>query len=338
MEIAKIDKSNMRQVILDFPKQFGVGLEAAKKVKVSDFRFQISNLIVCGVGGSALPADILAIWLKHNKITLPLQIHRNYGLPYETSKNNLVFCISYSGNTEETLSAFKEARKKRLKILAITSGGKLAELCKKYSIPTAIIPSGLQPRVALGFQFAALMKILADSGLIKAKLEDISELESLLKPAFLENQGRKIAERLMDKIPLIYASEKLAALARIWKIKFNENSKIPAFSNYFPELNHNEHCQFERNNDRLSIIILRDKKDYPMILKRMELTAQILKERGFYVDIVDINGYNILNKIFSNILLADWASYHLALRQGIDPTPVALNDEFKKRLSKLNGP
>ncbi|MBI2626503.1 MAG: bifunctional phosphoglucose/phosphomannose isomerase [Candidatus Nealsonbacteria bacterium] len=328
-----IDKSNMRKIILEFPKQFGVGLKAAKNIGTKG---SFDKVLVCGMGGSALPADILNMWLEDQKMNLSLHIHRDYGLPYWADKKDLAVCISYSGNTEETLSAFEEARKKNLKILAIASGGKLAQLCRSHNIPIAIIPAGLQPRMALGFQFAALMKILANSGLIQSDLKDISDLENLLKPKTLENQGKKIAKNLKNKIPIVYASRKFQYLARIWKIKFNENSKTPAFYNYFPELNHNELVGFENNGSPTSIIILRDANDLPRIKKRMGLTASIMKERDINVniDIIEILGKNTINKIFSSILLADWASYYLALGYKVDPTPVKLNDEFKKRLLK----
>lgn len=325
-----IDKSNMRKTILESPRQFRVGLKSAENVKVSG---NFKSVLVCGMGGSALPADVLDIWLESQKINLPLHIHRDYGLPYWADNKQLVICISYSGNTEETLSAFNEARRKKLKILAIASGGKLVKLCQSYKIPVAIVPPGFQPRMALGFQFAALMKILANSGLIKNGLKNVPNLENLLKAGALENQGKELAQKLENKIPLIYASEKLKALAKIWKIKFNENSKIPAFYNYFPELNHNELVGFTKTDKKIfSAIILRDPADHPRNLKRMGLTLNILKEEGINIDIIEIIGKDILYKVFSSILLADWASYYLALEQGIDPTPVKLNDEFKKRL------
>lgn len=330
MEI--IDKSNMRKAILEFPEQFRVGLEAAKNIKASG---TFKAILICGMGGSALPADILKMWLEGKKINLPLKIHRNYGLPDFIDKKYLVIFISYSGNTEETLDAFKAALRRKLRITAISSGGKLNQLCKDSHSPIAIIPSGFQPRLAVGFQFAALMKILANCRLIKDNVKDISNLENLLEPDALENQGKELARNLKDMIPLIYASERLCDLARIWKIKFNENSKVPAFSSCFPELNHNEHNQFEGNkNNQLSVIILRDEADHPRILKRMELFAEMLKQRKIAVNSIDIAGKKMLYKIFNNILLSDWVSYYLALEYKTDPMPVKFNDEFKKRMAQ----
>lgn len=330
----------MRKDILGSSKQFRIGLKSAENVKIENLIRQpaekIKKIIICGMGGSALPADILKIYLQENKIILPVKIHRDYDLPYSADKEtDLVICISYSGNTEETLSAFEKARISGFKIMAIASGGKLAELCRQYGIPIVIIPKGLQPRLALGYQFSALIKILANCELIKNNLlDDILSLENLLKPKTLETYGKKIAKKLKDKIPLIYASKKFKNLARIWKIKFNENSKIPAFSNYFPELNHNELVGFENDGYPISVIILRDALDQTKIKKRMELTAKILRKRGIDVDFIDIIGKDILYKVFSNILLADWASYYLALEYKINPTPVKIVEELKAGMAE----
>ncbi len=328
----KADKSNMRQIILDFPKQFRVGLEAAENIGLKS---NFNKVIICGMGGSALPADILKTWLEEEKVGLSLTVHRDYNLPYWVNQKTLVVCISYSGNTEETLSAFKEAQKKNLKIVAITSGGKLSKLCQLYKVPFAKIPSGFPPRMALGFQFAALAKILVNSELLKNNLNNILALEKTLKPALLEEKGKKLAKKLKDKIPLIYASRKFKTLAWIWKIKFNENSKIPAFANYFPEISHNELVGFTKTS-RFSffVIILREPIDHSRILKRMKLFAEILKPRKIQVQFLEISGKDKLTKIFKNILLSDWVSYYLALKCQIDPTPVELTEEFKRKLGK----
>lgn len=186
----------MRQAILDFPKQFRIGLKAAENIQaIGNF----DGVIVCGMGGSALPAGILNMWIEAKRSGMSLDIHSDYGLPRFVKDAHLIICISYSGNTEETISAFEEARRKNLKIAAISSGGKLTELCKLHKIPLALIPSGLQPRMALGFQFAALMKILANCGLINADLKDIHNLENSLNPVNSEDRGKKIAKNLKTK-------------------------------------------------------------------------------------------------------------------------------------------
>ena len=319
----------MRQVILDFPKQFRKGLGLAKNVGVSG---KFDGVLICGIGGSALPGEILSTWVNTLKTSFPIYINRDYTVPSHIKKNYLAVCVSYSGNTEETLSCFDKINKDGFKIAGIASGGKLAELCQKNKIPFALIPQGYQPRMAIGFQFAALVKILSNSGLIKNNLKDILNLEESLKPAELEIKGETLTASIGGKIPVIYASNNLKSLAQIWKIKFNENSEIPAFCNYFPELNHNEMMGFSGYNNNLHMIILRNSTDHPRTLKRMALTAEILKTKGVHADFVEVSGKNILEKIFSNIILGDWVSYYSAIKRGVDPTPVELNEIFKKRM------
>lgn len=338
MEIKNIDKSNMRKTILDFPKQFKIGINAAKKVRFKEWSFLTppENIIVCGMGGSALVGDIMQIFLQDKKIDLPLHISRGYKLPHWVDKKDLVVCTSYSGNTEETLSSFAEARKRKLPLIVITSGGGLAELCQKNNIPFSKIPTGYQPRMTLGLQFATLIEILINCKIVK-ELENIGSLEKKLKPESLEDNGRKIAKKLKNKIPLIYASDRFKSLAKIWKIKFNENSKVPAFFNYFPELNHNEMVGYTNASKTMKdfqVIILRDRADGKKINERMNLTASILKNKGVGVDLIEIKGRSILEKIFSNLILSDWVSYYLAISQKIDPTPVGIIENFKKKLKK----
>jgi glucose/mannose-6-phosphate isomerase len=329
-----IKKYKMSQIIQEFPKQFKVGFEAAKDVKLKD---KFKSLLICAMGGSSLGGEILKIWLKTSTINLSLFLNKTYSLPQFVDKNHLILAISYSGNTEETLSAFREALRKNLKIVAITSDGKLAKLCNKHRVPLVLLPGGYPPRMSLGFQFGALMRILINCQIIKGGKKDLLLLEDKLNPKKLEKEGRKLAKKLKNKIPLIYASKVNKGLALIWKIKFNENSKFPAFCNYFPELSHNEIVGFtnKQKNKNFHIIILKDSSDHPKILKRMKLTANILKTRRISSDFIEMNEKNILLKIFSNILLADWTSYYLALENGVDPIPVKIVEEFKRKMKNL---
>ena len=322
--------SNMREVILNFPKQFKEGLEAAKGVKVKG---KFSKIIVCGMGGSALPSNILLTYLPDLKP--PLYIHRNYGLPSGADKKSLIIAVSYSGNTEETISAYEEAVEKGFKTIAISCGGKLKELAEKKNLPQVIIPStGIQPRCATGYLFSALLKTLSNSGVIEDKSEEVLEMAENLNPLNFEAQGKNLAKKLTDKIPIIYASNSFKSLARIWKIKFNENSKIMAFWNYFPELNHNEMAGITNLKGNFHILIIRDKDDQPRISKRMELFADLAKEKGVEVDFIELEGKNILEKIFNNLILSDWVSYYLAQEYKVDPVSLEIIEEFKKKLKE----
>jgi len=326
-----MEMNDMRKIILDFPRQFKAGLEAAEKVKIKG---SFNKIILCGMGGSALPGDILKIVAKELGMNLPIYIHRNYGLPYFADKNSLIICISYSGDTEETVSALKEAIKKGLKVLGISSGGELTILCKRDRIPVAIVSKGYQPRMALGFQFASLIKILTNCKLVKNSLEAISSLERDLKPERFEMTGKKLAEKLYKKTPILYASEKFEGLTRVWKNKINESPKTLAIINFFPEINHNELSGFINPQGKFHLLVFKDPKDNPKILKRIDLTVKIIERKGTKTDIIEISGDNIFLKIFSNIVLGDWAFYYLSQKYGIDPIEIKLQKDFKKKLKK----
>jgi len=323
----------MRQVIIDSGKQLSTGLDLAKDAGTKG---SFDNIIVCALGGSALPADIL---LALNNITIPVIIHRDYNLPPTAGKKSLVICISYSGNTEETVSALNEAVGKNLAVVGIASGGMVEEICKENNFPFVKIPGGIQPRSATGYIFSALAKILENSGIIENISDEIlaaqTELGKIMADA--EKDGEIIAKKLPQKLPVIYSSSGLEVLAKIWKIKFNENSKVPAFYNYFPELNHNEMVGYSGlanlGYKNFHVIILQDPLANPKILKRMELTSEIIMEHGGEVEIVKIKEGSLLFKIFSTLLLGDWVSYYLALQYGIDPTPVAVVEAFKKSMN-----
>ncbi len=211
------NSSDMRQIILAFPSQFSIGNESAKKIRKPG---KFNKVIVCGMGGSALAADILRMTAKDLKVKVPLYVHRNYGLPYWANKNCLIVSVSYSGNTEETLSAFQEALKRKLPQVSITSGGKLSSISGRKKIPLAKIPPGLPPRMSLGLQFSALVTCLSNCKLLDFDLKILSSLGKKLQPEKLEKKGRLLARKLKNKIPLIYASYQNKELARIWKIKF----------------------------------------------------------------------------------------------------------------------
>jgi len=325
----------MREIILDFPKQFEVGLEAGKKIKFLKKKFE--NVIICGMGGSALPGTLLQLFARNLNFKFQnFFVHRDYGLPNFTNKNSLIFTISYSGNTEETISAFKKAISKKLKVISISSGGKLKELCERFKTQFIEIPSGLPPRMALGYLFSALFSALIKLKIVPDFKKEILALKRKLKPQKFEKEGQEIAKFLFSKIPLIYSSPNYRELARIWKINFNENSKIPAFFNYFPELNHNEMTGIGEASENyrkiFRVIILQDKADHPRNKKRMKILAEIFKERGIESKILGLKGKNLFEKVFSSILTSYFASFYLAKFQNIDPIPVKLVEEFKEKM------
>lgn len=339
-ETEKIDKLNMRKIILDFPRQFKIGVNAAKDIhfKKWDFLTPPENIIICGMGGSGLPGEILTT-LK------PLDVfaYKSYRLPLQAGNESLIVCISYSGNTEETLSSFQEAVRRKLPVLTISKGGELEKLSKRHKIPHARLPEpSIPPRLALGEMFGALIQLLANHNLLDKKLIDkVLKLEKNLKSEKFEKRGKELAEKLYQKIPFIYVSRRFREIAWIWKNSLNETAKILAFSNYFPELNHNETVGFWRinkmqiSNDKLFVIILRDLQDsHPRILKQMKITKDLIEEEGIRVEFIDMEGKTMIEKIFSSIVLGFWTAYWLAIKYKVDPTPVKTIEELKRRLKE----
>jgi glucose/mannose-6-phosphate isomerase len=322
----------MYEIIKNFNKQF----EYQPQIEGSLSLEGVKNFIAVGMGGSHLAADIL----NSCDPSFSILIHKNYGLPplpEETLKQSLIILNSYSGDTEEVIDSFYLALEKKLKMVSITYNGKLLELSKEHNIPFIKLPEPkVQPRLALGFHTKALLKILNK----EKELREISELVYLLKPEELEEKGRELSQKIKNKILIIYASEKNQAIAYIWKIKFNETSKIPAFYNVFPELNHNEMTSFDVKETTKSLsqnfvfLILFDEEDHPKIQKRMKILKNLYEERNLEVEILKLEGQNRFHKIFSSLILADWTSFYLAKEYGVEPEEVPMVEEFKKLMEK----
>lgn len=329
--MAELDKYNMYQVLKDFPKQFEKGLEIASNVKVNgDFE----RVVISGMGGSALPGDILNDYLETK---IPIIVNKDYSLPPGIDSDALVFISSYSGNTEETLSVFEEVKKRRMKIIGFCSGGRLEEFCKANRIPLVKYPRespGFQPRFALGYAFSSMCRVLYNCGIINDESENIRKCAQSLRNLNLEPEGKKIAKRLKGRIPIIYSSEGFKSLVYVIKTKFNENSKIMAFCNRFPELNHNEMVGYtnSKKQGRFHIIMLKEETDHPRVRKSMDVTGKLIKSKGGEVTLINLMGENLLTRMFSVLYLFDWVSYYLALECKTDPTPIEMVEELKKKL------
>lgn len=330
-----IDKSILRQVIIDFPEQLEKALEFSKDVKAdSDF----NRLVVCGMGGSALPADVVDSFLKSKGINIPIAVCRDYRLPEIADEKSLILASSYSGNTEETISCYLEAREKDFLIIGLSRGGKIQELCQRDGIPHIKYPEDgptFQPRYAIGYAFTAMISILMNCGKLDDVSSEVRELAKYLRSINFENEGKNLAKKLIEKIPIIYSTAPFEkSIARIVKIKINENAKTQAFYNVFPELNHNEMVGFTNLQGNYHFIIFKDLDEHERNLKRIEITSQVLRGKGIPVTVVNMAGATMMQKIFSSIIYGDWISYYLALEYGQDPTPVEMVEEFKKKMEE----
>ena len=321
---------SMRSAIENFADQFSYQPKIENAEPIKKFR----KFVVCGMGGSHLAAGLLKVWNPY----LDIIVHRDYGLlalSDEELRERLIIASSYSGNTEEIVDGFEKAKEKNLPLAVVATGGKLLELAKEYRVPYIEMPdAGIQPRSALGFSVRAMAKIMGE----ESALEETGALARALDPKAFEEGGKKLAEKLRDRVPVVYSSARNEPLAYIWKIKFNETGKIPAFCNAVPEMNHNEMTGFDVQDsskhlsERFAFIVLRDKEDHPRITKRMDILEGLYKERGLPVHTVEMKGISQFEKMFSSVLIADWVAFYTAELYGLDPNDVPMLEEFKKMM------
>jgi glucose/mannose-6-phosphate isomerase len=329
---------------LNFDSQCEEAVSAAQSCDISTDEYsQIEKIIVIGMGGSAIGGDILSKLLV-NEIKVPIFVNRNYRLPNFADKKTLVFATSYSGNTEETLSSYKDAKNRGCKIICVTSGGELAKNAESDMFPIIKIPGGQPPRSALGYMFLPVLIVMQNLGLTTIKMEDIDETMSILKKfktvwgneSSDSNPAKKLAKMLYNKLPLIYSVDGcLGPVALRWKTQLNENSKILAYNNVFPELDHNEIVGWEGLDNltrSMSVIILRDKDDFERNSKRIAITSSIIKDKPSEITEVRTEGDSVLARMFSLIYLGDFVSFYLAVLYGVDPTPVDRIETLKKKL------
>jgi glucose/mannose-6-phosphate isomerase len=346
-EIKKIDPSGMYDLIYQFPQEFENALNIAEAAKLPDWKVdQIKNILVAGLGGSAIGGDLVRSYLAE-KLNIPFFICRNYTLPDFVNKSTLVFIASYSGNTEETLSAYEDAKKRDAKILAISSDGKVEEKALQDKFACVNIPKGLPPRAALGYSFVPILAILEKLGFVHGEKEQIKKTKEFLSSnrskyrmelGIEENGAKKIALELHQKLPIIYAgNDHFDAVSTRWKGQMCENAKMLAFNNVFPEFNHNELVGWKNitgYKEHLVVVILKDKDDHPRIKRRMEIVKGIIGKEGVKVIEVESSGETLLSRIFSLIQWGDFVSFYLAILNKEDPTPVKVIDLLKNELAK----
>lgn len=343
--INELDKSNMSDILKNFHKQIKEAIDIGKSFNFGGFDYAgLKNIVINGLGGSAIGGDLIRSFTHYNS-TIPIYINRNYYLPGFAGKDTLSVISSYSGNTEETNSAYKESNKKGCRILCISSGGKVEEMAKKNDNLFVKIPGGLQPRCAVGYSFFVLLIILSRFGLYPIQDDDFTRvIENVKKNADLfsdfdseNNNALKIAKMLQNKLPVIYSSTDLLDVVNLrWRGQIAENAKQLAYGNVYPEMNHNELVGWEKNRDILNkiiVVFLKDFDDNERIKRRMEITEEIYKKYTNSVISVYGEGDTKLERIFNLIYLGDWVTYHLALLNNADPTPVDAITYLKEKLS-----
>ena len=341
--IREADPGDMLGRIKDLPKQVRDAWAIASKSTIAPAYSDVRNIVVAGMGGSAIGGDLAAALLA-DELKVPMNVHRDYGLPAYVGRDSLVIVSSYSGNTEETLSSFEEARKRGAKVLVLTTGGKIAELARASNYPIVTFSYKAQPRAALGYSLGLVLGVLTKLGFardlsddIEAALSDLAKLEERVHEGARTNDAKRMALELQGRIPFAYGAGVMGVMARRVKGQWNENAKNWAAFDVMSELNHNAVVGFEHPpiaKEALTVLLLRSDRDNPRHKLRFEVTRELLDRARVPHKTLQFAGRNMLSEVLQMVLFTDYVSFYIALLNGADPTPVKSIDYLKDRLAK----
>jgi glucose/mannose-6-phosphate isomerase len=327
--IRAADPDDMLSRIKDLPKQVRDAWAIAGKATIAPAYSDVRNITVAGMGGSAIGGDLAAALLA-DELKVPMSVHRDYGLP--------------AGNTEETLSSFEEARKRGAKVLALTTGGKIAELARASNYPVVTFSYKAQPRAALGYSLGLVLGVLTKLGFardlsddIEAALSDLAKLEERVHEGARTNDAKKMALELQGRIPFAYGAGVMGVMARRVKGQWNENAKNWSAFDVMSELNHNAVVGFEHPpvaKEALTVLLLRSDRDNPRHKLRFEVTRELLDRARIPHKTLQFAGRNMLSEVLQMVLFTDYVSFYIALLNGADPSPVKSIDYLKDRLAK----
>lgn len=330
--------------IYGFPEQMDEAMEIGEKVKLRGDYPSPRAIAIAGMGGSAIAGDLLNLLISRS-CEIPVAVSRNYRLPPWVGDDCLSLLLSYSGNTEETLSCLDDAMERNAVAVGITSGGKLKERMTGSGADVVTIPPGLPPRASLGYLAIPglyfLKKIGIVSGTIEESLSRAADHLRACREEFSEprqnNKAFEIARTIHDGIPVIYGGANGSAVVALrWKTQIEENGKMVAFHHSLPEMNHNEIVGFENNRDllkKICVIWLEDRDDHPRIRLRQKLTREIIGTMAKAQIDVQSRGKTWIDRLFYLIYMGDWVSFWVAMLHRTDPTPVAKIDRLKQALS-----
>jgi glucose/mannose-6-phosphate isomerase len=340
-----IDPQSMYTLVESFPEQIQAAAKSGQELVIGEPR-NAKFVVVTGLGGSAIAGDLVRS-IAGSRLRLPLIVNRDYDLPGFVDSSSMFVACSYSGNTEETLSAYRQARHVGASIFCITSGGQLESMAKADGYPMLRLPGGLPPRAALGYSLTTLLVVLQKTNIVPnmgSAIEEALDLLVKLRERYgkaspeASNSAKVLANSLHDKVVAVYGSSGMMdAVAFRWRTQIEENAKILALHQALPEMNHNELVGWKHPEDvlrRIGVVLLRDKGDHPQIQRRFDLTREVIAEKAGALHEIWSEGESPLSRVLSAIYLGDFVSVYMAYRNGTDPTPVEIIDFLKKNLAK----
>ncbi len=326
----------MKARVQNFTNQLREAKAIAEKAVVSEGK-NIHNILITGLGGSGIGGTIISE-LVADTCKVPITINKDYFLPDFVNENTLVIVSSYSGNTEETLSAMQIAISKKAQIVCITSGGKVLALAKQHQFDFIEIPGGMPPRSCIGFALVEMIKVLVSKGFANASLfNDLDKSIALLdaENTSIKAEAQKIAEKLHNKFPVLYSLGSCEGTVVRFRQQINENSKMLCVHHTFPEMNHNELVGWTVKNDTFAVVTFHTSFDYERTKKRYEVCRPIFEKYASSVIDIKAKGVSKLEQFFYLINIGDWISCYIADLRGIDPVEVNVIDHLKAELAKF---
>ena len=342
-DIKVIDSQNMREFLTTFPDQWKEAMETTADLSLNINKKAISNICFAGMGGSAIGPDLIRFFCYQSS-PYPIEVVRHYKIPHWVDEKTLFIACSFSGNTEETLSALSAAHERGAQSITLTGGGELMVDAAKEGFDYIKVPGGMPPRAALGYSFVALYRIFQHLDLVEERdgaLKDTARFlaeqnELLANPA--DNEALNLAEEIQDTLPVIYSDATMMKGVNLrWQNQFSENAKTLSYGNTLPEMTHNEIVGWERLvhlTGRLSVILLIDREDDPRVQRRMEIVKELIEDQTASLHVLKTRGQTRLTRMFSLIQLADWTSFYFAMLSNVDPTPIAKIELLKSKLAE----
>ena len=362
--IRRVDRSGMLGLIAQLPSQFEQGFATGWRLTGGrwpegrgaasscggQWPRPIAQVAFVGMGGSAISGDLVKALLTDTAV-VPLAVHRTYDVPRYVGRNTLVIASSYSGDTEETLSAYRQARQRGAMLAAVTSGGQLGRWAMRDGIPWGRVPTGLPPRAALGYLAGTPLGLLARSDVARVTERELRVATAAVRHSQRgwapgvptgRNLAKRLAKQLHGRMVVLYGADGgwEAVVAR-WRGQLAENAKALASSHLFPEMTHNEVNGWEfppKLLQQCAVVFLQDRDLHPRVLRRMTITARIIRRSGATILPVSVAGPTRLARMLNMIALGDAASVYLAVLHRVDPTPVERVTYLKHNLGATRHP
>jgi len=327
----------MKTLISNFSSHLQEAIEIGNSANLNISNKTINNILISGLGGSGIGGTIVSQLLE-NESGIPISVNKTYSIPNYVDEQSLVIISSYSGNTEETLSAMKQAISQGAEVACITSGGEVLEIAQNNDFNHIIIPGGMPPRACFGFSFTQLFyilhhyKIIGDSfkAQIKAGIIMLEKYEEEIK-----DEALSLAQSILNKTPVIYTSASYEGVGIRLRQQINENSKLLCWHQVFPEMNHNELVGWKGGDENLAVLILRNNSDYSRTQKRMEICKEIFSKYTNTILEVFSKGDSEIERTLYLIHLGDWISWFLSEKNDVDAMEIEVINYLKSELSKI---